>query len=81
MLSSVGQSLEQAPEHRAAGDIQHGLVDARLGALFAFYGLLASFRAYQRHAQERHGRNNAKGLFGLEVSPSDGQLLFPMDQV
>ena len=43
-----------------------------------------SFLAYQTNMQEKHGRNNAKSLFGVAEIPSDGQtrnLLDPVDPV
>ena len=81
MMSSVRQSLEQVPEHRSGGNTQYEIVDAGLGAFAVFYMQSPSFLAYQRHMEEQQGRNNAKGLFGVETIPSDGQMRNLLDPV
>jgi hypothetical protein len=82
MLGSVIRSLESIPEHRRGSNIQYEIVDAGLGAFGVFFLQSPSFLAYQRHMEQRQGRNNAKSLFGVERIPSDAQtrnLLDPVD--
>ena len=46
-----------------------------------FYIQSPSFLAYQRHMEEKHGRNNARSLFGVKAIPSDGQMRNLLDPV
>lgn len=81
MVDGVRQSLEKVPEHRKGRNTQYEIVDAGVGALSVFYMQSPSFLAYQRDMQQRKGKNNAQGLFGLKAIPSDGQIRNLLDPV
>jgi hypothetical protein len=81
MLSSVRRSLEGVPEHRRGRNIQYEIADAGLAAFSVFFMQSPSFLAYQRHMEEQYARNNARGLFGVETIPSDGQMRSLLDPV
>lgn len=81
MLSFLRQSLEDVPEHRNGRNIQYQIADAGLGAFSVFYMQSPSFLAYQRDMQRKKGVNNARGLFGVEQTPSDGQIRNLLDPV
>jgi hypothetical protein len=81
MLDSVRRSLEGIPEHRSGCNTQHSIADAGLGAFSAFYMQSPSFLAFQRHMEQRWGRNNARSFFGIEVIQSDAQIRNLLDPV
>lgn len=81
MLESLRCSLEEVPEHRTGQNGQYEILDAGLAAFSVFYMQSPSFLAYQRHMEEKHGRNNARSLFGVEAIPSDGQMRNLLDPV
>ncbi len=81
MLGSVRRSLEEVPEHRTGQNGRYEILDAGLAAFSVFYMQSPSFLAYQRHMEEKHGRNNARSLFGVKAIPSDGQLRNLLDPV
>lgn len=81
MLGYVRQSLEQVPEHRTGRNRRYKIVDAGLAAFSVFYLQSPSFLAYQRHMEEKQGRNNARNLFGVQAIPSDGQIRNLLDPV
>lgn len=75
-------SLERIPEHRRGDNGHYEIADAGLAAFSVFFMQEPSFLAYQANMQAKHGRNNAKSLFGVAEIPSDGQtrnLLDPVD--
>ena len=73
MLSRVRWGLEAVPEHRKGRNLQYLIAQAGLGAFSVFFAQSPSLLAHQRHREQRHGRNNARRLFGVEVIPGDGQ--------
>ena len=81
MLASLRRILEGIPEHRRGRNILYSLVDAGLGAFAVFCLQSPSFLAFQQQMEKRHGRNNAKSLFGMEKTPSDGQTRNLLDPV
>jgi hypothetical protein len=81
MMDSLRRSLEAVPEHRTGHNIRYQIADAGLGAFSVFYMQSPSFLAHQRQMQQRHGRNNARSLFGVEAIPSDGQIRNLLDPV
>jgi hypothetical protein len=81
MLGFLRQSLEGVPEHRTGQNIQYSIAEAGLGAFSVFYLQSPSFLAHQRDMQRGKGHNNARGLFGVERIPSDGQIRNLMDSV
>ena len=81
MVDYVRQSLKKVPEHRSGRKTQYEIADAGLGALATFFAQSPSFLAFQRHMEEKHGRNNAKSLFKVERIPSDGQIRNLLDPV
>lgn len=81
MLDFVRRSLEEVPEHRTGQNGQYEILDAGLAAFSVFYMQSPSFLAYQRHMEEKRGRNNAKSLFGVKAIPSDGQMRNLLDPV
>jgi hypothetical protein len=81
MLGYVRQSLEGIPEHRSGRRTEYEIADAGLGALTVFFAQSPSFLAFQRHMEEKHGRNNARSLFEVEKIPSDGQIRNLLDPV
>jgi hypothetical protein len=75
-------SLLKIPEHRRGGNGHYAIADAGQAAFSIFFIQEPSFLAYQTNMQAKHGRNNAKSLFGVAKIPSDGQtrnLLDPVD--
>ena len=81
MLEGLRQDLKEVPEHRSGRNIQYAIADAGLGAFAVFYMQSPSFLAHQRDMQRKKGQNNAHGLFGVERTPSDGQIRNLLDPV
>jgi len=81
MLDGLRQSLEGIPEHRTGRNTQYAIADAGLSAFSVFYLQSPSFLARQRDMHRRKGHNNAKGLFGVERIPCDGQIRNLLDPI
>jgi hypothetical protein len=84
LLRFLRVSLERIPEHRRGENGHYAIADAGLAAFAVFFMQEPSFLAYQTNMQEKHGRNNARSLFGVAQIPSAGQtrnLLDPVDPV
>ena len=81
MLEGLRQGRKEVPEHRSGRNIQYAIADAGLGAFSVFYMQSPSFLAHQRDMQRKKGQNNAQGLFGVERTPSDGQIRNLLDPV
>jgi hypothetical protein len=73
LMGFLRASLQKIPEHRRGENGQYAIGDAGLAAFAVFFMQEPSFLAYQTNMQEKHGRNNAKSLFGVTKIPSDGQ--------
>jgi hypothetical protein len=82
LMGFLRASLAQIPEHRRGDNGHYEIADAGAAAFSVFFMQESSFLAYQKNMQEKHGRNNARSLFGVTEIPSDGQtrnLLDPVD--
>lgn len=81
MLGMVEGTLEKLPEHRSGKNKQFALKDAGLSAFSVFYMQAPSFLSWQQDMEKRQGRNNARGLFGIEKIASDEQIKNLLDPV
>ena len=81
LMGFLRASLAQIPEHRRGANGHYEIADAGAAAFSVFFMQEPSFLAYQKNMQEKHGRNNARSLFGLEEIPSDGQIRNLLDPV
>ena len=81
MLAEVRRSLEVVPEHRTGQNTQYTIEDAGLSAFSVFYLQAPSFLAYQKLMKQKEGRDNARGLFGIENIPGDAQIRNLLDPV
>lgn len=82
LMGFLRGSLARIPEHRRGDNGHYAIADAGQAAFSVFFMQEPSFLAYQTNMQEKHGRNNARSLFGVAEIPSDGQtrnLLDPVD--
>lgn len=81
MLEYLQSSLAKLPEHRTGQNEQYSLYDAGLSAFSVFYTQAPSFLSWQQDMEKRLGRNNARGLFGIEQIPGVEQIRNLLDPV
>lgn len=77
-LRTLAASL---PDCRTGANTQFAFVDIFLGAFAVFFTQSPSFLSFQKAMQKKHGRNNARSLFGLERIPTDNHIRQTLDPV
>jgi len=81
LLQILTGRLEEISEHRRGQNGHYEIADAGLGAFSVFFMQSPSFLAHQESMERKQGKNNARGLFGVERIPSDGQIRNLLDLV
>jgi hypothetical protein len=82
IMAHCRDAWESLPDYRKPNNnTKYTIGDAALAAFSVFFMQSASFLAHQRDMQKLKGKNNAKGLFGIEKIPSDNQVRALLDPV
>lgn len=81
MFAILDRTFSSLPDPRRGQNTTYSMRDAALGAFSVFFMQSASFLAHQQAMQDKHGRNNAASLFGVEQIPSDPQIRNLLDPV
>jgi len=81
LVAALRESAESFPDPRTGKNTRYALSDIALAAFAVFFMQEPSFLAFQRQMEQAQGRNNAKGLFGIEQIPCDNHIRQLLDQV
>ncbi len=82
IIAYCRNAWQSLPDFRKPNNnTQYTIADAALAAFSVFFMQSPSFLAHQRDMQKRKGKDNAKGLFGIEKIPSDNQVRTLLDGV
>jgi hypothetical protein len=81
LLAILDRTFAGLPDPRRGQNTTYTMRDAALGAFSVFFMQSPSFLAHQQAMQDKHQRNNATSLFGMEKIPSDPQIRNLLDPI
>ena len=81
LLAFLEISIKDCPDPRNGSNTQYSMRDFFFSTFAVFFSQSPSFLAHQTLMEKEGGSSNARGLFGIQLIPTDNQVRGILDSV